>query len=187
MSEEPADHILIQKMLAGHEQAFDQLYSRYKSSLYFYLKIRCSDPVIINDIFQDTWETVFRRCGSYSDSGNFKAWLLTIARSRLIDYYRKQPQQAAHLEFNEKTADESTLPDTSVNSTELLVDLMYETDRLISFISRLPRLQQEAFSLYAVGLSVTEIAEMTDVNKETAKSRVRYARAKLLHKMQNSQ
>ncbi len=187
MSEEPADIILIQKMLAGHEQAFDQLYSRYKNSLYFYLNVCCSDPLIINDIFQETWETVLRRSSNYADSGNFKAWLLTIARSRLIDYYRKQPQQAAHIEFNENTVDESTLPDTNVNSTELLVDLICETDRLISFISSLPMLQQEAFSLYAVGLSVTEIAEMTDVNKETAKSRVRYARAKLLHQMQNSQ
>ena len=187
MSREPTDTILIKHMLTGDEQAFDQLYSRYKNTVYFYLNARCSDALMINDIFQDTWETVLRRCNDYTDSGNFKAWLLTIARSRLIDYYRKQPQRAVHLEFDENTVDDTALSDSDITLTEKLVDLKCETDQLIAFMSRLPVPQQEAFSLYAVGLSVTEIADMTGVNKETAKSRVRYARAKLLQQMQNSQ
>ena len=53
-------------------------------------------------------------------------------------------------------------------------------ERLAGALARLPPEQREAFLLYAEGgLSVTEIGEVTEVNPETAKSRLRYAVARL--------
>ena len=51
---------------------------------------------------------------------------------------------------------------------------------LLDAIARLPVLQREAFLLQAEeGMSVDEIAVVTGVNRETAKSRLRYANARL--------
>jgi RNA polymerase sigma-70 factor (ECF subfamily) len=51
---------------------------------------------------------------------------------------------------------------------------------LIDAVEALPLAQRETFLLFAeAGLSLEEIAGITDVNMETAKSRLRYARATL--------
>jgi len=52
--------------------------------------------------------------------------------------------------------------------------------RLQTAIAQLPEAQREAFLLKEnTGLSVEQIAEITGVNTETAKSRIRYAVNKL--------
>jgi RNA polymerase sigma-70 factor (ECF subfamily) len=52
--------------------------------------------------------------------------------------------------------------------------------RLLGAIDALPAAQREAFLLQQDGeLSLEEIAAVTGVNRETAKSRLRYAMAKL--------
>ena len=53
-------------------------------------------------------------------------------------------------------------------------------ERLAAALERLPQEQRDAFLLYVEGgLSVAEIGEATGVNPETAKSRLRYAVARL--------
>ena len=53
-------------------------------------------------------------------------------------------------------------------------------ERLAAALEQLPQEQRDAFLLYVEGgLSVTEISEATGVNPETAKSRLRYAVARL--------
>jgi RNA polymerase sigma-70 factor (ECF subfamily) len=52
--------------------------------------------------------------------------------------------------------------------------------RLAAALERLPAEQRAAFLLYVEGgLSIAEIGEATGVNPETAKSRLRYATARL--------
>ncbi len=51
---------------------------------------------------------------------------------------------------------------------------------LINAVEALPLAQRETFILFAEGgLSLEEIAEITEVSTETSKSRLRYARATL--------
>ncbi len=51
---------------------------------------------------------------------------------------------------------------------------------LLDALEALPALQREAFLLHEeAGLSVAEIASVTGTNEEAAKSRLRYAMAKL--------
>ena len=53
-------------------------------------------------------------------------------------------------------------------------------ERLAAALEHLPQEQRAAFLLYVEGgLSVAEIGEATGVNPETAKSRLRYAVARL--------
>jgi RNA polymerase sigma-70 factor (ECF subfamily) len=55
-----------------------------------------------------------------------------------------------------------------------------DAQRLLAALDALPAAQREAFVLQQEGeLSVEEIAQVTGVTRETAKSRLRYALAKL--------
>ena len=58
--------------------------------------------------------------------------------------------------------------------------LMFQQQALLDALADLPAAQREAFLLQAEGgLSLAEIAQATGVTQETAKSRLRYARARL--------
>ena len=59
-------------------------------------------------------------------------------------------------------------------------DLRQQVQRLLQLIEQLPAAQREAFLLqHESEMSIEEIAAATGVNRETAKSRLRYALAKL--------
>ena len=63
---------------------------------------------------------------------------------------------------------------------ETLIDRKRAAERLLAALSELPEAQREAFLLQQEGdLSVEEIGAVTGVSRETAKSRLRYALAKL--------
>ena len=61
-----------------------------------------------------------------------------------------------------------------------LEDARQQAQRLLELIGALPQAQREAFLLQQESdMSIEEIAEATGVSRETAKSRLRYAIAKL--------
>jgi RNA polymerase sigma-70 factor (ECF subfamily) len=63
---------------------------------------------------------------------------------------------------------------------EALIDRKRAAARLLAALAELPAVQREAFLLQQEGdLSVEEIGAATGVSRETAKSRLRYAVAKL--------
>lgn len=61
-----------------------------------------------------------------------------------------------------------------------------QAQRLLAALDALPLPQREAFVLQAeTGMSVADIAEVTGVGLETAKSRLRYARAALRRQLED--
>ena len=68
------------------------------------------------------------------------------------------------------------LPARPQDQPEHIIDLEQKRIRIQDAIKCLPELQREVFLLREEsGLSLDEIAKITDVNMETAKSRLRYA------------
>jgi RNA polymerase sigma-70 factor, ECF subfamily len=63
---------------------------------------------------------------------------------------------------------------------EIRLERKRAAERLLAALAELPEVQREAFLLQQEGdLAVEEIGAVTGVNRETAKSRLRYAVAKL--------
>jgi RNA polymerase sigma-70 factor (ECF subfamily) len=72
------------------------------------------------------------------------------------------------------------LPDERERPADAALDARRQAGRLLELIAALPEAQREAFLLQQEGgMSVEEIALATGVNRETAKSRLRYAMARL--------
>ena len=103
-------------------------------------------------------------------------WLFTVARNKAWDHFRRQ--RVAVLASTEDDAamlapDPGPTPLEQVESREL-------AQRIITAVEALPLEQRGALIMFAdAGLSLEEIARATGVAVETAKSRLRYARAKL--------
>jgi RNA polymerase sigma-70 factor, ECF subfamily len=181
---EAEDEDLMLAYARGSMDAFDTLYRRHKGPLYRYLVRQCRDPVTAEELFQDIWANLVRARESYTVSARFTTYLYRLAHNRLIDHYRRRAP-ASLSSFDD---DDAGLPEPASPAHEqpdAAYDAKAKAARLLDLLGDLPEPQREAFVLQnESGMSIEEIAEATGVNRETAKSRLRYAMAKLRAGMQ---
>jgi len=171
-SVEPTDDRLMLSYCKGNQRAFDRLYARYQKPLYNYLLRNCRAEHIAGELYQDVWLRVISSSKNYTNKGKFRSWVFTLAHNRLVDYYRR----AEHQYLKD--------PDTEVlkgdNEPEKAVLTNEALGSIEAILQTLPFEQRQAFYLREEnGFCVKEIAEIQDISAEAAKSRLRYAYAKL--------
>jgi RNA polymerase sigma-70 factor (ECF subfamily) len=173
------DAALLRAHGAGDPQAFARLYDRYDRPCFQFIR-RMLGPAhadAAEDLHQETWMAIAKSAAAFDPGkASFRAWLFTIARHKVWDHFRRQ--KVAHLASARDdeammVADPGPTPLEQVENREL-------AQRLVSAVEALPLEQRGAFVMFAhAGLSLEEIAQATGVAVETAKSRLRYARARL--------
>ena len=82
------DEQLLHTYRGGDMAAFDELYARYRQSLYLFLLRRGHDEAVAGDLFHDCWMKVLARKGGF-ETGNFRAWVFTVARNLSTDAFRR--------------------------------------------------------------------------------------------------
>ena len=167
----------------GAAAAFEALYARHRGRLFRYLLHQCGRREEADEMFQEIWMSVIRARGGYEVSAKFTTWLYRIAHNRLIDAFRARGRLA---EFEVEPADVSgddappDFPAPDSARPERALERAQLAGRLIAAIEALPAPQREAFLMAAEGgLTVEEIGNATGSGFETAKSRLRYAHARL--------
>lgn len=178
--DEPAcDEDLMLAYRDGSVAAFDQLYRRHKAPLYRYLVRQCRDSAAAEELFQDIWTNLIRARASYTVTARFATYLYRLAHNRLIDHYRRQAP-AAHISFDDDEGAAAEVPAPRQTEPAVAFEAKEQAARLLELVQALPAAQREAFVLqHEAGMTIEEIAEATGVAHETAKSRLRYAMAKL--------
>lgn len=178
-----SDEALMLAYRNGDENAFEILYRRHRGGLYRYLLRHCHPPAVAQELFQDVWVNLIGARGRYTVEARFTTYLYRIAHNRLIDHFRR----SAHRPFAGST-DEPELECLVADARqqpEARVEAAARIDRFMAVLNSLPEAQREAFVLHAeAGMSIEAIATATGVGFETAKSRLRYAVAKLRQGLQ---
>ena len=169
---EAADEELMLAYRAGDVAAFDTLYRRHRARLYRLVLRSVKSRSLGEELFQEIWMRVIEARSRYVPQAKFTTWLYTIAHNHLVDHWRKRGLTLVALEDDDP---QGTAPDPA--------DQAAARESLVRFavaLEALPPLQREAFLLHEEGgLSVAEIAAATGTHEEAAKSRLRYAMAKL--------
>ena len=182
MREEVADEQLMECYRDGDAGAFDVLYCRHKGGLFRYLLRLCKNKAVAEELFQDVWSNIIRSRERYQPSAKFTTFLYQVAHNRLIDYVRQRPELALSLDDEDEDNDSlaQRIPADPDGQPEVMVERKRLAETLVQQIEALPTLQREAFLMREeAGMSLEEIALATGVTPETAKSRLRYAVAKL--------
>jgi RNA polymerase sigma-70 factor (ECF subfamily) len=178
MHRDASDEDLMLAYRAGDAAAFDALYARHRGGVFRYLRRQAGNAAVAEELFQDVWMRLIDARARYEPQAKFTTWLYTIAHNRLMDHFRSG-KRAALVSYD----DEDDPPPEPVADTPRPDETLarkQDAARLLVAIDALPAAQREAFVLQQEGsLSVEEIAAATGVNRETAKSRLRYAMAKL--------
>lgn len=178
MASTESDEELMCRYRDGEAAAFEQLYLKHKGGLFRYFLRQCSDRAVAEELYQDVWMRVIKSRDRYEVTAKFTTWVYKIAHNRLVDFYRQSSRQV------QQSFDDEDAPDTHAGPTSLdpehIAAIQRDGQRLIAVVRDLPPAQQEAFLLRQEGgLSLEEIAEAAGVNRETAKSRLRYAMSKI--------
>ena len=178
MEERDADAQLMLRYAAGDERAFEELYERNRAGLWRFIRRLVRDAAATDDVFQECWSRVIGSRERYRPTARFTTWLYRIAHNCCMDHWRKSGRRAAH-----ETVDDDAIAaaaDTPASGPLAIAMSGEARARLAAALATLPLEQREAFLLYVEGgLSVAEIAEQTGSGAETAKSRLRYAVARL--------
>jgi RNA polymerase sigma-70 factor (ECF subfamily) len=166
-----SDEQLMKTYAGGSMEAFEVLYERHRGPLYRYILRLVGNPATANDLYQGSWEKIIKARGRYKDSAPFKAWMYRIARNHVMDHFRRE-QPAAGTQA-EDMADNQAGPVERISAEN-------RQQHLVMAIEKLPPEQKDTLMLkLESGLDLQTIADVTGVNRETAKSRLRYAVKKL--------
>lgn len=165
---------------AGDPHAFARLYDRYDQAAFRLIRrlLGAAHAEAAEDLHQETWIAVSRHAATFDTArASFAAWLFTIARNKVFDHFRRQRVavlgHAAEDGAAERVADPQPSPLDRVASRE-------RAQEIVAAVEALPIEQRGVLVMFADGgLSLDEIAQVTGVPVETAKSRLRYARARL--------
>jgi RNA polymerase sigma-70 factor (ECF subfamily) len=173
---EGTDEQLMLAYRGGDAAAFEALYRKHRGGLFRFVARSVRERRLAEELYQEVWLRVIEARERYLPQAKFSTWLYAIAHNRLIDHFR-----SSGLRRVEMTTEE--LPDPPApagEQPERKAETREQGARLIAALEAMPAAQREVFLLHEeAGMSVPEIAEVTGTDVEAAKSRLRYAVAKL--------
>ncbi len=173
------DGELMLRYARGDLRAFEVLYQRHRSGLYRYLSRQTRSQESANDLFQEVWSKVIASRERYEPRAKFQTFLYRIAHNCFVDYCRRSTVRA-EISGDAQKDWESLLPAPDDERPDARAEQAESLARYRAALAQLPAEQRDVFLLYEEsGLSLEEIAVITAVGAETAKSRLRYAVSKL--------
>lgn len=182
-----SDEALMLRYGQGDRDAFRVLYLRHRGRLHRFIQRMARDSALADEVFQETWMALINNRSRYVAEARFLTYLFGIARKRLLHHRRGERTRVATFASSPESCDALVEPQ-SHDEPDRNVDNESLGRALLHAVEQLPFEQREAFLLRAEGgFTVREIAELTAVGSETAKSRLRYALSRLRHQLREWQ
>ena len=180
-----SDAELLVRYGQGDEAAFREIVSRYKNSLYAFLKQFLNRQELVEDVFQETFLQLFTSRDSFDPSRPLRPWLFTIAANKAKDALRKSQRVAAipigTLSDSEEMSFDDVLNTLSSDSTMPYEELEQgETSaRVAQTIANMPENLREILVLaYFNKFSYKQMANILSIPIGTVKSRLHTAVAR---------
>jgi len=171
-----SDEDLMLAIQQGEKLAFNELYTRYSDKLYGYiLKMLWYNEVRAQDLLQDLFAKIITQPGLFDTERTFKTWVYTIASNLCKNEFKRNEVRKGTVNGVEQFYSLS-----SDSNVEKEVHERQFRDALTEALMKLDTKHRQVFVLkHMDGLSIKEIAEITEANEGTVKSRLFYAIKKL--------
>lgn len=173
-----ADRLLV-RFIAGDDTAFERLFEVIGQRLFAFILQYLRDYHRAEDVYQAVCIKVATKAGSYEKRTGALAWIYQITRNACIDELRSlkhvpdvsldAPAGSGENTLADFLAAGGAQPHEQAAANEL-------GTAILRAIESLPERQREVFLLKEEAeLTFEEISAVLDINKDTAKSRMRYA------------
>ncbi|MSQ90147.1 MAG: sigma-70 family RNA polymerase sigma factor [Phycisphaerales bacterium] len=160
----------------GDEQAWTRLVEEFSPRVFGLLQSQCRDGDLAEELTQSVFATMAEKLASYSERGQFEAWIFRVAINRLRDEMRRRTRHAKPT-AQEKLAEIGdpnggagayrTLDPDQVTDLEWAIDELSRSDREIIDLR------------HTAGLSFKQISNLLDEPVGTLLARHHRALARL--------
>ena len=164
---------------------FDAIYNANAAAVYDYLVGRTSDVEVARDLLQETCIRLWREVAElrHLTPDRQRAWLFTVARNLVVDFYRSRASAAAAREALGQQAlrtDEAVVP-----AAETDVISRTELETVDAAIARLPESLRVVLVLQVLGNRTSaEIGELLGRPAGTVRYQIAQARRRLADELQ---
>lgn len=147
-------------------EEFESLLEKERISIERYVRFRLADRNEAEDVLQEVYLTAFRKFRDLKKKESFKAWVISIARNKVNDHFRKK---AACFEIPIDQLKETEISDTrhgfsAVHTVRETLSLLGDQDKQIIYL------------FYWKEMPQAEIAKRLNIPVGTVKSRLHTAR-----------
>jgi len=167
---------LVDRVLAGDENAFAEIYTTYSPRVFGFCLKRVGDRAEAEDLMQETFVQLFRSLGSFEGRSSLMTWTFGIAHNVCFRYYRHCSRWMVGgrnaRELDERPADATT--ERRIDAARVLArcDEVLESTRRPA--------HQEIFHLrYGERKSIRSIASQVGKSNEAVKVSLRRSRVAL--------
>jgi RNA polymerase sigma-70 factor (ECF subfamily) len=168
-----AERRLASRLRKRDESVMTEIYEQFGRLTYGYLTRTIGDAAQAEDVQQQVFLEVWQRGPTFDPArASMATWIMTIARSRAVDYLRKRVPEPRDPAGSVAVLDEQRAADP--------VDELHEQWRLAALLAELPREEAEVLRMrFHLNLSQSEIAERTGIALGTVKTRMARALERL--------
>ena len=171
---------LIQRILAGDEDAFGHLITKYQKRVHAHAWRKTGDFQIAEDITQETFLQVYQRLETLEDPMLFPKWIYTIVDRLCIAWFRKNRLQIQSLEETHISEIETETYSRYMASEHVRTTVEAQRDIVKKLLTQLKESDREVITLhYFEEMTSSEIGAHLGVPENTVKSRLHRARQRL--------
>ena len=186
MDQPASDEDLMLRYRDGDVRAFEDLYARHRGGVFRYVLRQVGFRPAAEDVFQEVWTNIISSRARYRAEARFATFLYRVAHNCVIDQFRRKPPLQL-IALDDDTEEAMQVAGPQREQPERVVARRQTARQLLRALALLPDEQREAFLLHEEGgLTLDEIADVIGVGRETVKSRLRYALAKLRRELNGS-
>jgi len=167
------------RKLHSQNISFKKIYEEYFDRVYTFLLRRVRHKEEAKDLTQDIFVKVYKNWKQLEQAEQTSAYLFSIARNTLIDYYRKSlAKDSLQLDETLETRADPFMSDQGFSEEQ--VKMLYQS------IELLPEQRREIIKLKKLqGYSTEEIAEQLSISKRTVENQIYRAMTTLRKHMAN--
>ena len=174
------DVALIQRILAGDENAFATLIEKYQQQVHALAFRKVGNFQTAEDITQETFLQVHQKLATLNDPAKFSGWLYAIVNHLCIAWYRKNRLQVQSLEETHISEIETDAYSRYVATEHIKATAEVQRNLVKKLLTKLKESDREVITLhYFEEMTSSEIGELLGVSENTIKSRLHRARQQL--------
>lgn len=177
--------------MSGQDERISEVVTRERNRLRSFIRRRVPDAGDAEDILQEVFYELIAATRLLQPIEQVSAWLLRVARNRIIDRFRKSreilAQNASTPEGEQEEIEnlEQLLPSADAGPEALFARRVL-LEQLDAALDELPAVQRDVFVAHELeGKSFRELAQQTGLSINTVLARKRYAVLHLRRRLQD--
>ena len=174
------DAELIQRILAGDQDAFTPLVNKYQKGVHALAWRKIGDFHIAQEITQDAFLKAYQKLGTLKSYELFGGWLYVIASNLCLDYLRKNPPPEQSLEVTDVSEVNQVSYSRYIAGKQTAEADEARREIVNKLLQKLPESERTVMTLHYLGeMTIKTISEFLGVSPNTVKSRLSRARNRL--------